>query len=746
MIGQNISHYKILKKLGEGGMGEVFLAEDIKLKREVALKFLPQEFTKNKDVVERFQREAQAAAALNHPNIVTIHEINEHQDQTYIAMEYVDGRTLKEIIQENATLKTQHSTLSIDRIFDITTQICQGLSKAHEAGIVHRDIKPQNILIDKDDRVKILDFGLAKLKGVGQLTKETSTLGTVHYMSPEQAIGEELDCRSDIWSLGVVLYEILTSDLPFKGEYDQAVIYSILNEDPEELKANRSDVLIELEQIVKKALVRERENRYQDIATILKDLKKVKKSASEIRPEKLRKSIAVLPFVNMSADEENEYFSDGLTEELITWLSQLKDFQVVARTSAFAFKGKELDIREIGNKLSVDTILEGSVRKAGNKIRITAQLINVEDGYHLWSERYDRDLKDIFVIQDEIAQEIARKLKTQLKDKSGVHDVDPLPNLGAYELYLKGRYNFFKFAPESVYKAIDCFSKVIAMDPGFAPAYTGLADAYIFISTPFGNLESDVAMPKAKEAAEKALKLNPNLSEPYVSLGAIATFYDWDSEKAHGYFRKAIEINPNNANARLWYELALSLLDQNFDEALNHLTTALNQDPLNLLLRVRIAYNYWYRYDFKTAISHFKEIVKEEPDHPGGHHGLVDMFAQIGDYDTAIREGEIAVKLSNYGTAFVAVLGASCGRGGNTKRAKELLSILLEREKTDYVSPFWIAVIYMGLEEFDTMYDWFDKALAKRDGNLLYLFAPPFDPIRDDPRFIELQQKMGLKK
>jgi serine/threonine protein kinase/Tfp pilus assembly protein PilF len=738
MIGKTISHYKILKKLGEGGMGEVYLAKDLDLERKVAIKFLPPHLTKNRENVKRFKREAKAAASLNHPNIVTIHEIGAENDQTYIVMENVDGESLR--------TKIENGVRDLNEVLEIAKQICKGLSEAHKADIVHRDIKPENIVIDSRGHVKILDFGIAKLKGSSKLTKETSTLGTIQYMSPEQALGEELDCRSDIWSMGVVLYEILTGDTPFEGEYDQAVIYSILNDEPEELRINRSNIPIELEQIVIKSLVKEKENRYQDIAEILTDLKKVNKSASEVQPENPGNSIAVLPFVNMSADEENEYFSDGLTEELITWLSRLKDFQVVARTSAFAFKGKELDIREIGGKLNVDTILEGSVRKAGNKIRITAQLINVEDGYHLWSERYDRDLEDIFVIQDEIAREIANRLKTTFR-KTPVSIADSAsPDMGAYELYLKGRHYFYKFSPEWVNKAIDCFSNAIAMDPNFAPAYTGLADAYIFISTPFGNLESDVAMPKAKEAAEKALSINPGLSEAYVSLGAIATFYDWDSEKAHGYFQKAIKLNPNNANARLWYELTLSLLDQNFDEALTHLTTALSQDPLNLLLRVRIAYNHCYRYDFKTAIKWFKEIIQAEPDHPAGHHGLTDLFGLTGDYESAIRKGEMAVKLSNYGTAFVAVLGVYCARGGDSKRAKELLSILLERNKADYVSPFWIAVIYMGLEEFDMMYDWFDKALAQRDGNLLYLFAPPFDPIRDDRRFVELRQKMGFKE
>lgn len=744
MIGKTISHYRITEKIGSGGMGEVYLAEDIKLKRKVALKFLPRELTREDDSKNRFIQEARAAAALDHTNICAVYEIDEMEDgQLFISMAYYEGNTLKEKIKDQK--------LEVKEAVDIAIQIASGLARAHEKNIVHRDIKPDNIIITNRNEVKILDFGLAKLTGQTQLTKDTSTLGTVSYMSPEQIGGKEVDIRTDIWSMGVVLHEMITGELPFKGDYEQAVIYSILNEESEPLANLHSEIPIALEKIINQALVKNSEKRYQKTDTFLADLQKIKISdslfLSETQfPVKSENSIAVLPFVNMSADPENEYFSDGLTEELINSLTQLKNLRVVARTSAFAFKGKELDIRDIGTKLNVDTILEGSVRKAGNKIRITAQLINVTDGYHIWSERYDRDLEDVFAIQDEIAREIASKLKTSFRDKSGAHDVDTLPNMGAYELYLKGRYHFNKFSPEGIDQAIDSFSKAIAIDKEFAPAYAGLADAYIFISTPFGILESNVAMSKAKEAAEKALRLNPNLSEAYVSLGAIATFYDWDSEKAHRYLKRAIELNPNNTNARLWYEMTLSLFDQNFNEALAHLTAALNLDPLNLLVRLRMGYIYCYKYDFENAIRYFQQIVHAEPGNVGGYHGLMDTYGMMEEYNLAIREGEKAVKLGNYAAPFVSILGLYSAKGGETKRAQELLSILLKRMETEYVSPLWIAVIYMGLNEYDKMFEWFEKAFNQRDGNLLYLFAPPFDSIRENKRFIKLRQKMGFEK
>jgi serine/threonine protein kinase/Tfp pilus assembly protein PilF len=743
MIGQTISHYKILSKLGEGGMGEVYLAEDLKLERRVAIKFLPKYLTKGKENVERFEREAKATAALNHPNIVTIYEIAEESTQTFIVMEYIDGQPLR--------TKINNGFSDLAEILDITNQICDGLSEAHKADIVHRDIKPENILIDKNGRVKILDFGLAKLKGVSKLTKESSTLGTIHYMSPEQIQGQEVDHRSDIWSLGVVLYEMLTGIVPFTGDYEQAIMYTIMNQEPD-FKSNRSEQIFRpMQAILQKILKKNPDERYQLITTIHDDLEKMKseigrQTRAKMESKKENKpSLAVLPFVNMSADPENEYFSDGLTEELINALTGLKNFRVVARTSAFAFKGKQVDIRNVGAQLGVQKVLEGSVRKSGNRIRITAQLINVEDGYHLWSEKYDRNLEDVFAIQDEIASEIAGKLKSEFIMKSSSLDREKRPDVEAYELFLKGRYHFNKFSSGWAKKALECFQEAISLAPDFAPAHSALAGAYIFLTNPFGTLDNQIAMPKAKSAAERALEIDAELSEAYVSMGSIATFHEWDSARAHQFFKKAIALNANDVNARLWYELALSLLDQDFDEALAQLKVALDLDPLNLLILVRTGYVYVYKYDFDTALTYYNKIIQIEPALAAGYHGLQDIYGFQGKYDLAIEAGEKAVKLGNEEPPFVAVLGLYYGRSGNAKRTNEILNSLLDRSRKQPISPFWIAVVYLGLEQLDKVFEWFDKALEKHDSNLLYLFAPPFDPIRDDLRFKALRNKMGFK-
>ncbi|UCC39786.1 MAG: protein kinase [Candidatus Aminicenantes bacterium] len=734
MIGKTISHYKILDKLGEGGMGVVYKAEDTKLKRTVALKFLPQELTRDKEAKERFFQEAQAAAALDHPNICTVHEIDEAEGKTFIAMAYIKGESLKE--------KIASGTMKIDKALDIAIQIAEGLGEAHEKGIIHRDIKPANVLLTEKAQAKITDFGLAKLTWGVDLTKTATIMGTASYMSPEQAKGEKVDHRTDIWSLGAMLYEILTGKLPFKSRRDQAVIYSIINEDPEPITNIRKDIPKKLERIVQRSLEKDQQNRYRDMGALLAELKSI-----NLKPKSIsfadKPSIAVLPFVNMSADPENEYFSDGLAEELINALTKIQDLHVVARTSSFAFKGEKADIREIGQGLNVKTLLEGSVRKAGNRVRITAQLVKVEDGYHLWSERYDRNMEDVFAIQDEITEKIMDKLMAALEVRKKPPEEHRPANLEAYDLYLKGRYYWYKL---SIDKAITYYKQAIDKDPDYALAYAAIAEAYTMLSIGFDILPSKDAMPKAREAAQKALELDPTLAEAYGSLGLVALSYDWDHSSAKKYFQKALKLNPNSAIVHQWVEIYWTYIEANIEEATAHLERAQELDPLNLMIKVRLGFMSLFLRDWDRAADQFKEIIDFEPNYVLGHLGLLTVYGWKGMYDEALAPGEKMLELGPPTVAYIGNMGYISAKQGNKNKAYEFLAELEERSKKGYVSSFWVAVIYLGLDEKDKTFEWFDKAYEERDSNLIYVTVPPpFDPLRSDPRYKKLLKKMGLE-
>jgi len=697
MIGKTVLHYRILEKIGEGGMGVVYKAEDTKLKRTVALKFLPPEMMRDKEAKDRFIQEAQAAAALNHPNICIVYEIEKENGQYFIAMEYIEGLSLKE--------KMASGPLAVGEALDVAGQVAEGLEEAHRNGIIHRDIKPANVMLTKRRQTKIMAFGLAKLEWGIDLTKTATIMGTVAYMSPEQARGEKVDLRTDIWSLGCVLYEMLTAKRPFKSTNDQAALYSILNEKPVPMTEFRMDITRKLERVVEKCLEKDTRKRYKDMSALLDDLKSI--VVKPKLPVSEKPSIAVLPFVNMSADPENEYFSDGLAEDLINSLTKITDLHVVARTSSFAFKGAKIDIREIGRKLNVDNLLEGSVRKVGSRVRITAQLIKVQDGYHLWSDRYDRNMEDVFAIQDEITEKIMEKLMVALDMPSKPPKEHRPVNLEAYELYLKGRYCLNMFAMD---KALAYYNQAIEKDPDYALAYASVAEVYTLLSTGFDILPGKDAMPKAREAAQKAL-----------------------------------ELDPNSASAHQWIEFYWTYMEADLDTATAHLERAQELDPLNFLIKVRLGFMSIFKRGCDHALDHFKALLDFEPNFALLYLSFMTAYALKGMYDEALSYGEKMLESSPPAGAYIGNLGWLYALAGKKEKAYQLLADLEERSKKGYVSSFWTAIIYLGLEEIDKVFEWLEKAYEEHDGNMIYFTVPQiFDPIRSDPRYQQLLKKMGL--
>ncbi|MFQ6093668.1 MAG: protein kinase [bacterium] len=741
MIGKTISHYKILEELGRSGIGVVYKAEDTRLKRTVALKFLPKETTHDPDARRRFIQEAQAAAALDHPNICTIHEIDEAEDRTFIAMAYIEGQTLKE--------KIHQGPLEVEQAVDIVIQVAEGLQEAHERGIVHRDIKPANIMLTGRGQARIMDFGLAKLVWSAGLTRTAAVMGTAAYMSPEQARGETVDLRTDIWALGVVLYEMLTGKFPFKGGTEQAAFYSILYDDPEPMADLENDIRGEFQQLIQKALSKQPDDRYKNMGELLVELKSIKKileakreAAFEETDEPLP-SIAVLPFLDLSPQKDQEYFCDGIAEELINALTRIEDLRVVARTSAFSFKGKEVDIREIGKKLSVKTLLEGSVRKAGKRIRVTAQLINVADGYHLWSERYDRDLEDIFAIQDEISQAIIENLKVKLLGGKEVKLVKRYTdNLEAYSLFLKGRYYWNSLSAEGWQKSFECYQKAIEIDPKYAPAYVGLSIWYQSLAF-WGDTHPGEAFSKSRELALEALKIDNNISDAHNCLAVLYWTHDRNWQMAENEFEKTLELEPTNALGQLNYGIVLSTRKQ-FEKAVFHARQAQRLDPLSSLVNSWAAMIFNYAGHHEEAIQQLQQIITQDPGHWQAYFILTIVYIHVNEYEEAIAAAEEAVRLSggaSVATAFLAVAYSFASRKKEaTKQSEELLS----RTKQKYIAPTFLVWVYISLDEIEEAYRWLKKAVEDHDPWLCWYGIGPEKGKAKDPRFEKLLKNCGL--
>jgi serine/threonine-protein kinase len=741
MIGKTISHYKIIEKLGEGGMGVVYKAEDRRLERTVALKFLSPDTTRDASATERFVQEAKATAALNHPNICTVFEIDEADGRTFIAMECVEGENLRAMIKAGA--------LELNDALDIAVQVAEGLAAAHENGIIHRDVKPANIVVTPRGRAKIMDFGLARMAGGAQLTRIGTTVGTVAYMSPEQARGDAVDHGTDIWSLGVVLYEMLTGKRPFTGDRDQAVIYSILNNEPDSIASHVSGVPPEIADILVKALAKDPAARYQSAGNLAADLGTIRQSLVSdptvvvgAQPEALP-SIAVLPFANMSPDPENDYFGDGMAEELANALAQLPQLRVAARTSAFQFRGKESDVREIGTRLNVGTVLEGSVRRAGSRLRVTAQLISVSDGFHLWSDRYDREMEDVFVIQDEITAAIVGQLKIRL----GLEPDEPIvrrhtDNLDAYALYLKGLYYWNSLTPEGLRKSRECYEKAVEIDPDYALAHGALSMWHQSLAF-WADAPPSEAFGKSRAAAERALEIDDTVAIAHNCLAVIHFMHDWDWERAEREFERAIELDPSSPFGHLNYAFLLTDLARHKD-ALRESRIAQRLDPLSTIVNTWAASLMISAGRVSEGIAELEEIVARDPEAWQPHLWISAAYSRVGMRDPAIASAERAAELAQNLAVTMTALASAYFLGGRAEDGGHVLKKLQERAQRGYVSPTLLAFVHVARGAIDEAVECAERAYNERDHWLRGSRSNPAGVRFDDPRLQAILQRIGL--
>ncbi|HKE08135.1 MAG TPA: protein kinase [Candidatus Acidoferrum sp.] len=780
MIDQTISHYRILEKLGAGGMGVVYKAEDTRLQRFVALKFLP-DVAPDSPALERFQREARAASALNHPGICTIYDIGEQDGRHFIAMEFMDGETLRNHIHGKV--------LPLEEILRLGIQLADALDAAHTEGIIHRDIKPANVFVTRRGQAKVLDFGLAKLvpKGVGRIAGDsgeeaaeaTSIVGMISgtpaYMSPEQVRGDNLDQRTDLFSLGLLLYEMTTGQQAFSGKTSGVIIEAVLTRSPASARSINPEVPAALEEIINKALHKDREQRYQHAAELRADLQRLQRGAdsghwaaqqdsqriaasetgartaaaqsSGPRTERVSKvidSLAVLPFENASRDPDHEYLSDGIAGSLINTLANLPKLRVMAQSTVVRYRGRGIDPQTAGRELNVRAVLTGRIMQSGDSLRIGAELVDVPTGSRLWGAQYDRKPGDIFSVQDDISNEISEKLRLKLtraeKKRMTKRQTD---DADAYRLYLKGRHHWDRWTEDGFYKAIEYFQQAVDKDPAYALAHAGIADSYVLLGWNCYLLPKE-AFPKAKMAAMRALRLDPDLGEAHAPLAAVLWLYEWKWQEARAEFRRSLELNPAYPTANHWYSEYLMTMGR-LDEVIAGMKKSQELDPLSLIISVAIGWALYMGRRYEESLEQFRRSVELEPNYPMTCWILGLLLRKMGHFEQAIEEGDKGVKLSVGSPVMRAALAQTLATAGRREQALRILEELTTLAKQKYVSPYFLAGIYVGLGQPDRAMEHLEKAYEDHSHWLMYLHLDPgMDALRSETPFQDLLRRIGL--